>query len=84
MRYAGLIDANNNVLPIRDGGTRHEDQQHKGDGGDGHEDLTPPTKDDLRVEVPVGEDRKVVVYYPRDLTADEAVKVGNVLGAIVS
>jgi len=36
------------------------------------------------MEIPVGEDRKVVVRYPRDLTADEAKKVGNVLNAIVA
>ena len=41
---------------------------------------TTPT---LSVEIPVG-DRKVAIRYPRDLTPDEAKKVGNVLGAIVS
>jgi len=32
----------------------------------------------------LGEDRKVAIRYPRDLTAEEAQKIGNVLKAIVS
>ena len=39
--------------------------------------------DTLSVEIPVGEDRKVTIRYPRDLSTDEAKKVGNVLSAIV-
>ena len=39
---------------------------------------------DLECRDPVGEDRKVAIRYPRDLTAEEAQKIGNVLKAIVS
>ena len=88
LRYAGVLDGNNNILPVRD------DQPADSDG---QKDEAGKTKDEtpdlgggggsstaaLRVEVPVG-DRKVVVHYPHDLTADEAKKVGAVLGAIVS
>jgi hypothetical protein len=35
------------------------------------------------MEIPVGEDRKVAIQYPRDLTSAEAKKVGNVLAAVV-
>lgn len=86
MRYAGLIDGNNNVLPIRADGAPPGDQEQPGAGDDdgGPPPPEPPRKDDLRVEVPVGEDRKVVVYYPRDLTGEEATKVGKVLSAIVA
>lgn len=88
LRYAGVLDGSNNILPVRNGGV--------GRAGDDHDDERNETNDEtpdlggagdsaaaLRVEVPVG-DRKVVVQYPRDLTADEAKKVGAVLAAIVS
>jgi hypothetical protein len=92
MRHAALIDANNNVLPVRDtpGSTPPNDNENKNQnngGGDQNEPPVlpdPPSVDHLHVEIPVGEDRKVVIYYPRDLVADEAQKVGNVLKAIVS
>ena len=48
------------------------------------EDTTTSHTPSLRVEIPVGTERKVVVHYPRDLDADEAKKVGAVLAAIVS
>jgi len=88
MRYAGLIDNNNNVLPVRgtptpeDSGETNENDE--ADENEHRNDPPPPARDDLRVEVPVGEDRKVLVYYPRDLTSDEAQKVGRVLAAIVA
>jgi hypothetical protein len=83
LRYAGVLDGSNNILPVRGDRAR---------GKDDNKDETDETKDDaldlgskaaLRVEVPVG-DRKVVVHYPHDLTPDEAKKVGAVLAAIVS
>jgi len=86
LRYAGVLDGSNNILPVRDDRSRDKDDtesdtdQTKDDrdqGGDGKSN-TP-----LRVEVPVG-DRKVVVHYPHDLAPDEAKKVGAVLAAIVS
>jgi hypothetical protein len=50
--------------------------------GENHRDETVG-HDMLSVEIPVGEDRKVAIRYPRDLSPDEAKKVGNVLSAIV-
>lgn len=87
MRFAGLIDGNNNVLPIRDTADLTGDSKPKDEGEDQDPPppfLPPPAKDDLQVQIPVGEGRKVVIYYPRDLSAEEAKKVGNVLTAIVS
>lgn len=93
MRFAGVLDGSNNILPVRDtgggGGAADErEQDHAPDGephdGRGHdqpdEALGPDT---LSVEIPVGEDRKVAIRYPRDLSSDEAKKIGNVLSAIV-
>ena len=81
LRYAGVIDGNNNILPVRDGAaavrdTKDETEQTLDLGG-------THTIGALHVEVPVGE-RKVVIHYPHDLTTDEAKKVGAVLAAIVS
>jgi hypothetical protein len=91
LRYAGVLDGSNNILPIRDGtpgsgrgnAEQTQDPPGAGNGGeDHHEENASP--DTLSVEIPVGEDRKVLVRYPRDLSPDEAKKVGNVLNAVVS
>jgi len=86
LRYAGVLDGNNNILPVRDA-------PHRAASGDEPDD-TPEFEEErrdkganLRTEIPVGnaeDGRKVVVHYPPDLTGDEATKVGNVLKAIVT
>lgn len=93
MRFAGVLDNSNNILPVRDTGGRgtavKDDEQddtpnddRRNDRRDDHRDETLDT-DTLSVEIPVGEDREVTIRYPRDLSAEEARKVGNVLSAIV-
>jgi hypothetical protein len=85
LRYAGVLDNANNILPIRgtstdNGGGADPDPEDMDDndiGGGG----SPVA---LKVDVPIGEGRKVVVRYPEDLTEAEAKKVGTVLAAIVS
>lgn len=95
LRFAGVLDSSNNILPVRDAGGSGQQNGGDGDGGgdnggtggtDDSERLTQddPSADVLSLEIPVGEDRKVLVRYPRDLTADEAKKVGNVLNAVVA
>ncbi len=86
LRYAGVLDGSNNILPVRDDGPARD--KNVAEATDETTDDTPDlgstgTTAALRVEVPVG-GRKVVVHYPHDLTADEAKKVGAVLAAIVS
>jgi len=92
MRFAGVLDNSNNILPVRDTGGRgapEDDEQddtpdddRRSDQRDDRHDETLDT-DALSVEIPVGDDRKVTIRYPRDLSTDEAKKVGNVLIAIV-
>jgi hypothetical protein len=86
LRYAGVLDGSNNILPIRDtpGGEKNVQQDPKDDG-------EPDLKQDegtgipvLTIEVPLADGRKATVRYPQDLAAEEAKKVGNVLNAIVS
>lgn len=94
LRFAGLVDGSNNILPVRDGATdgtgartdqsREREREQSADGKDedvGNDEPLAPSL--LSVEIPVGEGRKVVIRYPRDLSIAEATKVGNVLNAIV-
>jgi hypothetical protein len=92
LRYAGVLDGSNNILPVRDGasgGSPTPDsgaERNLGDNGNGGVppvDEGPLPPDTLSMEIPVGEDRKVVIRYPRDLSSAEAQKVGNVLNAVV-
>jgi hypothetical protein len=83
LRFAGVLDANNNIMPVRETedpppANDPDDERDPDENGDAGSATT------LRVEIPVAEDRKVLVRYPRDLTSDEAKKVGAVLAAIVS
>lgn len=89
LRYAGVLDGSNNILPIREtpgtgggaGGDQDRERDHEPDTGSVDENVPPDT---FGMEIPVGDGRKVVVRYPQDLSAEEAKKVGNVLNAIVS
>lgn len=93
MRFAGVLDGSNNILPVRDTGgggsavdEREQDHTLDGDRRNGRDHDQPDETlgpDTLSVEIPVGEDRKVAIRYPCDLSPDEAKKVGNVLSAIV-
>jgi hypothetical protein len=91
LRFAGILDASNNLLPIREdtndgvGEAHIDDPEHEVEGGHVDGDGTDATKTTtpLRTEIPLGDGRRVVVSYPMDLNAQEAAKVGNVLKAIV-
>lgn len=83
LRYAGVLDTSNNILSPnpyeREEAVREERQDP---GLDALDENLPP--DTLSIEIPVGEERKVVIHYPRDLSQEQAKKVGLVLDAIVS
>ncbi|MGH7541992.1 MAG: hypothetical protein ACRELC_13440 [Gemmatimonadota bacterium] len=85
LRYAGVLDGSNNILPIRDmpgaDGDQPDGHDRDGDNGPTDEKVTSNT---LGVDIPVGEGRKVIVRHPQDLSAEEAKKVGAVLAAIVA
>jgi hypothetical protein len=85
-----VLDSSNNILPVRDAGDPAADEHdhelnnrrsRNGRHDDHREDTLGP--DTLSVEIPVAEERTVVIRYPHDLSAEEATKVGNVLAAIV-
>ena len=89
LRFAGVLDANGNILPVRGGttpldtGEGSEEQEQFDDVDGGLEDEALDATKMLRTEIPLGT-RKVLVRYPHDLTEDEATKIGKVLAAIVS
>lgn len=90
LRFVGVLDGSNNILPVRD--QSPEDAFERGDeidtrrsriGREDDHDDGAAGPNTLRVEIPVAAERKVVITYPHDLNADEAKKVGNVLAAVV-
>jgi hypothetical protein len=95
LQFAGVLDNSNNILPVRET-PGHSNPPANQDGADqsenagrGGDDDTGGDNNDARIsvlslEIPVGEDRKVVVRYPHDLAVAEAKKVGNVLNAVVA
>ena len=90
LRFAAVLDSSNNILPVRDAGDPGADEHdHELDNrrsrNDRHEDHREDTlgRDTLSVEIPVAEERTVVIRYPHDLSAEEATKIGKVLAAIV-
>lgn len=86
LQFAGVLDSNNNILPVRDsdvpGASSGAEKEEKSD-------IEVPitasgAKAGLRrTEVPLGDGRVAVVQYPHDLVKIEADKIGRVLGALV-
>jgi hypothetical protein len=86
LRFAGVLDVSNNILPIREGPAGAERDRLDLGGAERHEEEgldDGGERPSLRTEIPLGDGRRVVVSYPSDLTGQEAAKVGNVLKAIV-
>ena len=97
MRFAGVLDSNGNILPIRDADGEKEtsvsvfsDQKQDSNAqvdsrlayGDVLELGTSVTRL-RRSEIPLADGRMAVVFYPQDLASKEANKIGNVLSALV-
>lgn len=85
MKFAGLLDENNNILPVDEADVSDEDKT-----ADDEAAKKPGTKngqveagDRLTTQIPVGGDEVVTVAYPQDLTPGDAKKVGAVLSALV-
>ena len=79
LRFAGVLDSNNNIIPIRE--TPVEDATSTTDSTTPVEDERRPH--DLKIEVALGGSRKATVLYPPDITKEEAQKIGKVLEAVV-
>jgi hypothetical protein len=89
LQFAGVLDANNNILPVREGDVEQTSIESSGGGGaSGAQSQAEPEKvvlsgSNRRSEVPLADGRVAVVIYPHDLTSSEATKIGKVLGALV-
>ena len=93
LKYAGVLDQNSNILPIREDGSSMGMQNDHTSQID-HEQSTNQAAINagpvqarqqgtfMRSEIPLKDGRRVVVYYPPDLSAEEAEKTGAVLRAI--
>jgi len=93
IRFTGLLDTNNNILPIRDSQTPIIDSG-SGSYQSGSSDNIAESRTDegikqessstsnLNLQIPLSNDRIVKIIYPFDLTDEEAQKIAKVLSAI--
>ena len=95
LKFAGVLDANGNIVQPRDGdedGTDGLDEgtpEGQGDSAAGQRQVggkpkIPAVPGALTMEIALKENRRAIVLYPPDLTPEEAEKVGNVLKAVVA
>lgn len=97
LRFAGVLDSANNILPIREAhrSSSPRDIDESNNSVDEREDETrerPKAKSPeienlqglLRLDIALGSGRKAIVFYPDDITENEAVKVGAVLSAVAA
>lgn len=86
LTFAGVIDANNNILPVRDVDPQPDIDQ-AGVGGEQEAAATAQSVGPMaglrRTEIPLSDGRIAVVQYPHDLSSGEATKIGKVLAALV-
>jgi hypothetical protein len=85
--FAGVIDANNNIVPVRELSAVQAELSGTGRSSVAEPDGGAPNLSRIKglrsSEIPLGEGRVAVVQYPHDLTSTEASKIGKVLGALV-
>lgn len=79
LRFAGILGAGGNILPVREEQLEDTDSEPQA-AGDQHAVRALG----LKVEVPLERGRTVTVFYPADMTSDEAAKMSNVVKALVS
>jgi hypothetical protein len=87
LEFAGVIDANNNILPVREMGSAAP-STNPGSADIANALLADmPSSSNLgslrRSEIPLADGRVAVVQYPHDLSTNEAAKIGKVLTAMV-
>lgn len=90
LQFANVLDANNNIVPIRTSSSSAADEKPltpettaSGVGVQSTQQSLPVTADARKTEVPLAEGRVAVVFYPHDLSVPEAEKIGRVLSALV-
>lgn len=86
MKFAGVLDSNNNILPIRDQGRQAEGDQDKNripeQKVQQDEVKSNQSPNMLKLDIALDGGRRITVYYPPDMTRAEADKTTRVLKAI--
>jgi len=90
LQYAKVLDANNNIIPVRATTNAVSSQNVDADdttdspgAADSTEKYSMKAGDTRRSEIPLADGRIAVVLYPHDLAIPEAEKIGRVLAALV-
>lgn len=81
LRWAGVLDGNNNILPIRDEGTTPPGSRNEQDD-DTVPDSKQPLAENLSTDVALSDGRTLRISYPRGLTKEDAQKASRVLDAL--
>jgi hypothetical protein len=90
LQYAGVLDMNGNILPVRDDRTPGKNDNASFIKTEDKEDIPENVRDInekdsvsmLSLEIPLPNNRKVKILYPQDIVVDEAKKIANVLNAL--
>ncbi len=85
LQWAGVLGVGNNLLPVRDDESASSVKQEQDDADVDVVDQSLPSAlaNMLKMELPLEDARKAVIFYPADIKVEEAKKIGNVLAAIV-
>jgi len=89
LQFARVLDANNNIIPVRSSaaagsaGAANRLRPDEDEEAEAAIDQTATTKNTRRSEIPLQDGRVAVVLYPHDLSVQEAEKIGRVLAALV-
>jgi hypothetical protein len=84
LKFAGVLDESNNILPIRGSGLAAKPQTEEDDVSEEAGTESIPQKGNLKMEVPLGVGRKAFVSYPSDFSNADANKISAVLKALAS
>lgn len=80
LRFAGLLDANNNILKVREDDEINNTERIEQEDHTVNEHTSSVKS--LTLEVPLENNRVVKVFYPFDITKEEGKKISSILEAI--
>lgn len=90
LKFAGVLDARDNIImprvlsnaPLEEGAGDFPEPSESGISPAMPSNQTSVTM--LEIQVPLGDDRVVKINYPRDLSLDDAAKIGTIIKAVAS
>jgi hypothetical protein len=84
LKYAGFLDNNNNILPFKEELTPETKNTNNNEILEDTTNQIEVSKNILILGIPLKDNRVVKIYYPNDMTMDEAKKIANILNALTS